>query len=126
MSLLFTFVTLVAVFMAGLGLYGLVSSQGLAEFVSRWRSQRGLWIAATVRILFGIALWLVAPQAHAPLALKILAGITIAAGVALPILGVARFMAVLDWWLGLPIAVQKAWMGFAAVLGVFLLWAIAG
>lgn len=126
MALLFTIVTLLAIFIAGIGLYGVVSPRSLLPFVSLWRSRQGLWTAATIRIAFGLALWLVAPHAHAPLALKILGSVTIAAGIALPLLGLARFEAVLDWWSAQPISVQRAWLGTAAALGLFLLWAVAG
>jgi hypothetical protein len=121
-----TLVTLVALFMLGLGLYGLIAPRRLAGFVALWRSERGLWTAAGVRILFGIALWLAAPASKAPLALRVLAVVTLAAGSALPFLGLARFTAVLDWWLERPVAWQRAWLGLAAGLGAFLLWAVAG
>jgi hypothetical protein len=118
-------VALVAVFMLGLGLYGLISPQRLAGFVSLWRSERGLWTAAAMRILFGVALWLAAPASKAPLVLRILAVVTLAAGSALPFLGVERFTAMLDWWLGRPVEWLRAWLGLAAGLGAFLLWAVA-
>lgn len=126
MTLLFTIVTLIAILIAALGLYGLISPEGLAAFASRWRSKHGLWTAAAIRLVFGAALWLVAPYAHTPLVLKILAGLAVAAGVALPFLGLARFAAMLDWWSALPAGVQRAWSGLAACLGMFLLWAVAG
>jgi hypothetical protein len=120
------FVALVALFMIGIGLYGLLAPQRLAGFIALWRSDRGLWTAAALRILFAVALWLAAPASKAPLALSILAGITLAAGIALPVLGLARFTAVLDWWQERPVGLQRAWLGLAAGLGVFLLWAVAG
>lgn len=126
MTLLYTLVTLVALFITSLGLYGMIAPKALARFVSLWRSERGLWTAATVRVAFGIALWLVAPYGHAPLVLRILAGVTVAAGIALPFLGLARFLAVLDWWSALPDHWRRAWLGTAAFLGVFMLWAVAG
>jgi hypothetical protein len=119
-------VVLAAIFIAGLGLYGLVSPQGLAGFASRWRSERGLWTAAVIRVVFGIVLWQAAPSSRAPLALQILASVTVAAGIALPFLGLARFVAVLDWWAGRPAAFRRAWAGVAAGFGLFLLWAAVG
>lgn len=119
-------VIIVALFMLGLGLYGLVSPQALESFISLWRSERGLWTAAALRVLFAAALWLAAPASKAPLALSILAGVTLAAGIALPVLGLARFTAVLDWWLSRPMGLQRAWLGLAAGLGAFLLWAAVG
>jgi hypothetical protein len=111
-------VVLAAIFMAGLGLYGLVSPQGLAGFASRWRSERGLWTAAVIRVVFGIVLWQVAPSSRAPLALQILAAVTVAAGIALPFLGLARFVAVLDWWAGRRLS-REPGRGWRRVLGCF-------
>lgn len=121
-----TFVIIVALFMAGVGLFGLIAPQRLPGLIALWRSERGLWTATVVRVAFGVALWLAAPESRAPLALHILAGITAAAGVALPVLGLARFVAILDWWLGQPARTQRAWMAFPTGLGLFLLWAVGG
>lgn len=126
MELLFTAVTLFAIFIAGLGVYGLVSPRRLLSFVALWRSRAGLWTAAGVRVAFGLALWLVAPYGHVPLALKILGSLMIAAGVALPLMGLVRFEAILDWWCALPAKFQRVWMTAAAMFGLFLLWAVAG
>lgn len=120
------FVTIVALFMTGVGLFGLFAPHRLPALIALWRSERGLWTAAVVRVAFGVALWLAAPGSRAPLALHILAGITVGAGVALPVLGLARFLAILDWWISQPLRVQRVWMAFPAGLGLFLLWAIGG
>lgn len=121
-----TLVALVAMFMIGLALYGLFSPQRLAGFVALWRSERGLWAAAAFRVVFAVALWLAASASQAPLALRVLAVVTLAAGSSLPFLGVARYEAMLDWWLGRPAGVRRGWMAFPVVLGAFLLWAVAG
>lgn len=121
-----TFVTIVALFMTGVGLFGLIAPHRLPALIALWRSERGLWTAAVVRVAFGVALWLVAPESRAPRALHTLAGITVVAGAALPVLGLARFLAILDWWLVQPVRTRRVWMAFPAGLGLFLLWAVGG
>lgn len=116
-------VTLFACFMIAVGIFGLLSPSGLARFIALWRSERGLWTAAALRVLFAAALWLAAPASKAPLALSLLAGVVLAAGIALPVLGLARFNAVLDWWLARPVATRRAWMLLPVALGSFFLWA---
>ena len=119
-------VALFALFMIGIGIYGLAWPQRLATFIALLRSERALWTAAVLRVLFACALWLAAPASKAPLALGILAGVVLAAGVALPLLGLARLVAILDWWLERPAALQRAWLAMPVVLGSFFLWAVAG
>ena len=118
-------VAIVAILMAGLGMFGVLSPDGLAEFTGRWRSARGLWTASILRVIFGVALWHVAPVSRAPFALQFLAVVAMGAGVLLPILGLARFESMLDWWIARPPSFQQGWAAFAAALGLALLWATA-
>lgn len=124
--MLTAFITLFSLFMAGVGLFGLLYPQGLAVFVSRWESQAGLWTAAALRVVFGIILWLAAPTSQTPQAMQALAVIIIAAGGALPLIGLPRFLAMLAWWRRQPLALVRAWSLIPILLGSFLLWAVLG
>ena len=124
--MLTAFITLFSLFMAGVGLLGLLFPQSLAVFVSRWESQAGLWAAAAFRIIFGLILWQAAPESRAPQALQVLAVITMAAGGALPLIGLPRFLGILAWWCRQPSAAVRVWSAFPILLGSFLLWAVLG
>jgi len=114
----------VALFMIGIGGFGLVSPPGLARFVARWESRRGLWAAAVLRIGFGLILGGVAPATRTPLAFHILAVLTVCAGLALPGLGLARFKRILAGWRGLSPRWVRLWAAFPVGLGIFLLWSV--
>lgn len=119
-------VAAVSLWVAGMGIFGLISPGGLASLVSRWESKRGLWLASIVRLGFGIALWLVAPSSRTPVILRVLAVITVAAGLALPFLGFSRFKSLLSWWRRRSPAFVRAWAAVAMVMGGFILWSVLG
>ena len=114
----------ISAFLIMVGVVGVVAPLSLGKFVDRWKSGTGLWAAAVLRVVFGIALWVVAPSSRAPLALQVLAVVTLAAGILLPVMGYGRYEALLVWWQRQPPAFVRLWCFVAGALGVFLLWAV--
>jgi uncharacterized protein YjeT (DUF2065 family) len=96
----------------------------MVDFARRLSTQGGLWFAAGVRIVFGLALWFAAPASHAPLLLQVLGVIALVAGVTLPFLGVDRFKALIGWWTNLSTTAMRVSCVFALVLGAVILWAL--
>lgn len=119
------FILTIATFVAGLGIYGLACPGGLAAFAGFWRTPTALWLAAALRLIFGMASWTVAPVSQAPLVLRVVAIISIMAAVVLPLLGVRGLGLLLDWWAGQSIRFLRAWSALALFVGFFLLWAVA-
>jgi len=116
-------VAAVAGLISGLGFYALVSPPGLMRLVARMNSNAGLWTAAVLRVLFGIALWTAAPASRVPLALEVLAVITVIAGLALPIIGLARLGPLIEWWSQRPAGLIRGWACLVIAFGGFLVWA---
>lgn len=114
----------ISVFMVAMGVFGVVAPAGLGSFVDRWKSRAGLWVAAIVRIFFGVALWVIAPSSRMPLALRVLAVVVIAAGISLPLLGYSRYEALLIWWQRQPPTFVRIWCFVAVGFGLFALWAV--
>lgn len=117
-------VAAVSIFVVGMGVFGLASPSGIAAFVLRWRSKTGLWTASLGRLVFGVALWLVAPTSRAPVVLQVLAVVSVASALALPLIGVSRFESILSWWSRQSPAFIRSWTALAVALGVFLLWSV--
>ncbi|MCX6354855.1 MAG: hypothetical protein NTZ78_08130 [Candidatus Aureabacteria bacterium] len=117
-------VAVVSVLIVGVGIFGLISPAGVAAFVSVWKSKTGLWIAVIVRLGFGIALWLVAPMSRAPLALEVLAVISVSAAIMLPLIGISRYQSIVAWWSRRSPLFIRVWSVVALGLGIFILWSI--
>jgi hypothetical protein len=113
-------VAAVAVFVALVGVLVLASPASLVAFVSDWQSKTGLWGATLLRLLLGVGLWLVAPMARFPLAFQVLALLSLLGAVALPLIGLARFRAVLFWWTHQSPVMVRVWSALLVVFGVFV------
>ena len=107
---------------AGIGVVGLVSPARQVVFVSRWEASAGLWTSAGIRLVFGLALWFVAPAARTPVVLQALAVLSVAVALLLPFLGLARFQAILAGWCRQPPAFIRTWSVMAVAFGGFILW----
>ena len=102
---------------------GMASPMRLMAFVTRFRSREGFRAAAIIRVVMGIVLILAAGGSRAPLYLQVIGWITLAAGLLLPFIGLARYQAIIDWWLGRSESLQRAWAGAALIFGASLVWA---
>jgi hypothetical protein len=117
-------VLVVSIFVAGMGVLGLVSPAKMVSFVSRWQSKTGLWVAFVVRLAFGISLWLVAPTSRSSVVLQVLAVVSVVSALLLPLVGVSRFKSILSWWSRQSPGFMRVWLALALVLGVFILWSV--
>ena len=113
-----------AVFTLLMGVWGVLAPSRLVDFATRFGTAGGLWFAAGIRFVFGLALWFAGPASRAPLLLQVLGAITLVAGVMLPFLGVDRFKALLDWWTKLSPTAMRIWCLFAVAFGAAILWAL--
>ena len=110
--------------MCGLGLMGIVSPESLVRFARLWQRPGGLWLAAAIRIVLGVAMLMAAPESRAPLALRILGVFIIIAGVITPFYGMERFSKMLNWWATRSVAFKRAWASVALLFGVFLIYVV--
>ena len=113
-----------AVFVLLICTWGVLVPTRIVAFATRWASQKGLWAAAALRLVFGIALWLAAPASRAPLFLQILGVVTILAGVSLPMMGLRRLKTLIEWGMERPLIVVRVWCLFGIALGGAILWAL--
>ena len=117
-------VTLFGLFIAALGLAGLVSPPRLLALVARARSQLGLYFIAGLRLLLGVALLLAAPSSRAVLYLQVLGWLALVSGILTPFFGVRRFEAILEWWRERTPWVVRLWCGFVLLFGLSLVWVV--
>ena len=110
----------------GFGFWGIISPTTLLAFLSRWQTRSGLWTGAAFRLIFGLALWSVAPLSRLPTTLQVVGVIFVMAGLAMPFIGLARFQRMVAWWLNKPPSFTRVWAVVTLALGVFFVWAVAG
>jgi hypothetical protein len=115
-------VSVVSIFVAGMGILGLASPAKMVSFVSRWQSKTGLWIAFIVRLAFGVSLWFVAPASRTPLFFQVLAVVSMVSAFVLPWVGVSRLKSILSWWSSRSPGFIRVWSAVALAVGVFILW----
>ena len=122
----FLIVTMVSILVMALGILGLASPAAMMAFVSHWESRTGLWVAAIVRVIFGVALWFAAPASRAVGVLRVVAVVSVAAAFVLPLVGVSRVQSFLAWWARRSPTFVRTWSAAAFIFGVFLLWSVVG
>lgn len=122
MSLL---VALFGLLMSIIGVIGMVHPERLIGFAKSWHTPIGLYLAATVRIVLGLLLFLAAPDSRTPDMLRIVGVIILVVGLSTPFLGLERFGRLLEWWAVRGSAFRRAWAGCALALGLLLIYAVA-
>ena len=80
----------------------------------------GLYAIAALRIAIGLVFVLAAPASRAPRTLRVLGVLVIIAGLTTPWFGVARSLAVLDWWASVGPSFRRLEAGAAVAIGGFL------
>lgn len=115
---------LVALFLALIGLTGILAPDGLMTIGQYSVTPVGIYVAAALRIGIGLVLALVAPVSRAPKTLRIVGVIAVLAGVATLFLGAEHGQAILDWWSAQGPACIRLVAGLPLVLGGFIAYAI--
>lgn len=110
------------------GLFGIASPDSLKRLATHFRGPAGMYTAVFVRIAIG-ALLIWAGSACRPESpgvgwtVRVIGGITAAAGVVLLLLGYARYQALIDWSLRQPSSFLRSTSLITLVLGGFLIYA---
>jgi hypothetical protein len=110
---------------AGFGALGIASPSRLLEAVRYFQTPAGLYFAAGIRVLLGVALLFAAPASRAPGLIYILGVIIIIIGFITLFFGLERFRRLLDWWSAQGSAFVRGWAVLALLFGLSLAYAIA-
>ncbi len=120
-----TIAFLLSLIVAAMGLLGVASPGMLISVVRRLASPAGVYAAAVIRLIMGLALYLSAPVSRIPHAVRTLGDITLAAGAITPFFGPDRFRTLLAWWSAQGPAFIRAWSLVAVAFGLFTAWSLA-
>ena len=105
------------------GLVGLVVPNAFANLVRWIQEPPVIYLAAVVRVAFGVVLIAVAGMSRAPLALRILGGAITIGGLLTPFFGVEFARVILGWWSEGGATVIRGWAAGALAIGIFILYA---
>ena len=115
----------IALVICGVGLVGLVTPAALVWLAHYFASPSALYLVAAIRVAFGLLLLLVAAQSRFPEALRVVAFIPLLAGLATPVVGFARAVALLEQWTQLGPGAVRATSLPVLALGGFIAYACA-
>jgi len=110
----------VGLFIAGVGIAGVVTPDGLLTAARYAATPVGLYAVAALRIGCGFVLLRAAAVSHAPKTVRVLGVILLVNGLITPLVGADRARAMLDWWAAQGPTVFRAWAALAFALGVFV------
>ena len=118
-------VIVIGLLLSAIGLLGLASPERLIRFVKSAQTPAGLYMAASLRILLGVALWFAAPASRSPDALRMLGILVFTIGIITPVLGIDRFRSLLEWWESRGAIFIRVWACFASAFGLLLVYSVA-
>ncbi len=104
------------------GFVGLAAPNLFLQLIQLVQTPPTLYVAAVVRIAFGVVLVLAAPMSRAPWPMRILGVLVIAGGVLTPFIGVHIANVILGWW-SQGSEVVRAWAAAALLLGSLIIYA---
>jgi hypothetical protein len=117
-------VSLAAVLIAVVAIFAIVSPTRFLDQFDAFDLPSKVWMLAGIRFVMGMSFWLAAPESGHPTVFRVFGVITVAAAVALPIMGASGISRLLDWWRRRPPAVIRAWGAIATGFALFLIWSL--
>ncbi len=115
---------IICLLLSALGALGVASPSRLLGVVRNFQTPMGLYFAAALRVVLGVALFFAASASRAPDLIRILGVVIIVMGVVTPFFGLERFRRLLDWWSARGSAFIRAWAVLALAFGLSLAYAI--
>ncbi len=106
-------------------LHGAVYPHRLLEMARRFMAGPGVWGAVAIRIVLAVLLWSCAPVSHTPILFRVLAVVALLAAVALPVVGSARLMELIERVAAWPPTAIRLACVLGAAFGAFLLWSVS-
>ena len=109
---------------AALGALGVASPSRFLGVVRWFRAPSGLYLAAALRVVYGVALFRAAAASRAPELVRIVGVAVALTGFVEPFLGIERFRRVLDWWSARGSAFVRTWAVLLLAFGLWLAWVV--
>jgi hypothetical protein len=114
----------IGLLLAALGGLGVASPDRLLALIRSVQTPGGLYSAAGLRLLLGVALLMAGPTSKSPEVVRIFGILALIAAVLTPLIGLERFGTLVDWWWGQGTTVIRVWAMLPLALGLYLAWAV--
>ena len=116
--------SLIGLLIVAFGIVGLVTPGQLLGAVQYFVTPVGLYLAAAVRIIFGIVFLGVAPRTRTPTTLRVFGLLVLLNGILTLFIGLPRARGVLAWWSAQGPTVTRFYAGLVLVIGVFVVYTV--
>ena len=105
------------------GVVGILQPDLFLGLVREFQYPPVIYVAAIVRVAFGLVLCFAAPASRAPTLLVVLGVFIVAGGLLTPYFGIYFAHLILGWWSDGGGTLVRGWALFALVLGGFIVYA---
>jgi hypothetical protein len=116
---------LIGVLLAGQGILGISAPDVFVGFLRFVQTPPVTYVAAAVRVLFGVVLIRAAAGSRAARFLRVFGFIIVIGGLLTPFVGVRFAELIFDWWSAGGPALVRVFGGVSLALGLFVIYAIA-
>lgn len=116
---------LIGLLIAVQGILGIAAPDAFLSIVRFFQTPPVIYLAAALRVVFGVVLVRAAPASRAPKVLRVLGFIIAVGGLVTPFVGVRAGHVILDWWSAGGPALVRVWAGVSLALGAFIVYAVA-
>ncbi len=112
--------TIFSVLVIAMSLYGVIWPVKILAFARRFLVSPGIWAASGLRLMGAALLWFTAPVSQTATVFRVLAALVLVAAVAIPVMGTARLVSLLEC----PTIVVRLQGLIGIGFGGFVLWSI--
>lgn len=116
---------LIGVALVAQGIFGIAAPDEFVRVLRAVQTPPLIYVAAVVRIAFGVVLFKAAPTSRTPALLRALGSLITLGGLLTPFFGVRVGHAILDAWTASGPDVVRMWATVSLALGVFVAYSTA-
>jgi hypothetical protein len=107
------------------GILGIVAPDVFVSTIRFFQTPPVMYVAAVLRVVFGVVLVCAASGSRAPRFLRIFGFVIVIGGLLTPFVGVWASQHILDWWSASGPALVRVFAGVSLTLGLLIVYAVA-
>jgi hypothetical protein len=116
---------LVGMLIVAEGILGIAAPDPFLKAVRSFQTTPVIYLAAAIRLVFGVVLVRAAPTSRAPRVLRVFGYLMVIGGLLTPFVGGQAARVILDWWSAGGPGLVRVWAAAAAALGIFIVYLVA-